>query len=191
MARPSSIEREDEEIREEIAKARAHGMTIDEILALLREGYGKDFSRSAMGRHCQKLDKLGAKARQSRMVAEALARQMGDANVSRHMRANVEMLHGVMLNLFLAAESPDGTASKKGAEALNGDPEGLMFLAKTLDHLAKASKTDTEFVAKIEEQHEARLRRQVEQTVTANARRQGLSAESVAAMLDGAFGVKK
>lgn len=191
MGRPSSIEREDEEIREEIAKARAHGLTIDEILALLREGYGKDFSRSAMGRHCQKLDKLGQKARRSRMVAEALARQMGDASVSRMLRANVELMHSAILDLFMAAESEDGKPDSAGMAALQGNPEGLMFLAKALDHLTKSSKTDADFVAQIEERAEARLRRQVEQAVSTNAKRQGLSAETVAAMLDGAFGVKK
>lgn len=191
MARPSSIEREDEEIREEIAKARAHGMTIDEILALLREGYGKDFSRSAMGRHCQKLDKLGQKARRSRMVAEALARQMGDASVSRMLRANVEMMHTAILDLFMAGEEEGGQINADGLAALQGNPEGLMLLSKALDHLTKASKTDADFVSKIEEQHEARLRKQVEKTITSNAKRQGLSAETAAAMLEGAFGVKK
>lgn len=191
MARPSSIEREDEEIREEIAKARAHGMTIDEILALLREGYGKDFSRSAMGRHCQKLDKLGQKARRSRMVAEALARQMGDASVSRMLRANVEMMHTAILDLFMAGEDENGKPNADGLAALQGNPEGLMLLSKALDHLTKASKTDADFVSKIEEQHEARLRKQVEKTIASNAKRQGLSAETAAAMLEGAFGVKK
>lgn len=191
MARPSSIEREDEEIREEIAKARAHGMTIDEILALLREGYGKDFSRSAMGRHCQKLDKLGQKARRSRMVAEALARQMGDASVSRMLRANVEMMHTAILDLFMAGEEEGGQINADGLAALQGNPEGLMLLSKALDHLTKASKTDADFVSKIEEQHEARLRKQVEKTIASNAKRQGLSAETAAAMLEGAFGVKK
>lgn len=191
MARPSSIEREDEEIREEIAKARAHGMTIDEILALLREGYGKDFSRSAMGRHCQKLDKLGQKARRSRMVAEALARQMGDASVSRMLRANVEMMHTAILDLFMAGEEEGGQINADGLAALQGNPEGLMLLSKALDYLTKASKTDADFVSKIEEQHEARLRKQVEKTITSNAKRQGLSAETAAAMLEGAFGVKK
>lgn len=191
MVRPSSIEREDEEIREEIAKARAHGMTIDEILALLREGYGKDFSRSAMGRHCQKLDKLGQKARRSRMVAEALARQMGDASVSRMLRANVEMMHTAILDLFMAGEEEGGQINADGLAALQGNPEGLMLLSKALDHLTKASKTDADFVSKIEEQHEARLRKQVEKTIASNAKRQGLSAETAAAMLEGAFGVKK
>ncbi|MBY4640303.1 DUF3486 family protein [Gluconacetobacter entanii] len=191
MGRPSSIEREDEEIREEIAKARAHGMTIDEILALLREGYGKDFSRSAMGRHCQKLDRLGQKARRSRMVAEALARQMGDASVSRMLRANVEMMHTAILDLFMAGEDEDGKPNADGLAALQGNPEGLMLLSKALDHLTKASKTDADFVAQIEERTEARLRREAETNIRREGKKQGLTAEQVAALSAGMFGVKK
>lgn len=182
MARPSSIEREDEEIREEIAKARAHGMTIDEILGHLREGYGKDFSRSAMGRHCQKLDRLGQKARRSRMVAEALARQMGDASVSRMLRANVEMMHTAILDLFMAGEDEDGKPNADGLAALQGNPEGLMLLSKALDHLTKASKTDADFVAQIEERTEARLRKEMEKNVQAVVKEQGLT-DATAAMI--------
>jgi hypothetical protein len=190
MARPSSIEREDEEIREEIAKARAHGMTIDEILALLREGYGKDFSRSAMGRHCQKLDKLGQKARRSRMVAEALARQMGDASVSRMLRANVEMMHTAILDLFMAGEEEGGQINADGLAALQGNPEGLMLLSKALDHLTKASKTDADFVAKVEESTEKRLRAQDEKNLKMLAKEKGLSDETTKMIRDRILGVK-
>lgn len=47
-----------EEIRDEIDRLRAHGHSIDEIIAALRELDITDISRSALGRHLHKREKL-------------------------------------------------------------------------------------------------------------------------------------
>jgi DNA-binding CsgD family transcriptional regulator len=188
MPRPSSVDKLDEEVREEIARLRANGHSLDEILAALRELDVENISRSALGRHIQGIDKLVATNRRSRTVAQALARQMGDANASQFARANIELLHGIILDLHMAAEGGDDTS---WLETLRGNPRGVEALAKALDHLTRASKTDAEFVKEIQEQTEARLRKQAESNLKDEGKRQGLSVDVVAAMAAGLFKVKK
>lgn len=182
------MDRQPEEIRDEIARLRAHGHSIDEILAALRELDVTDISRSALGRHLHRSEKLAAQLVRSRTMAEALARRTGDGGASQFARANIELLHGIILDLHMAAEEGD---DKSWLKTLQGNPAGIMALAKALDHLTHASKTDAEFVKEIEAQTEARLRRQAEKAVNQVAKKQGLSAETVAALMEGAFGVKR
>lgn len=182
------MDRQPEEIRDEIARLRAHGHSIDEILAALRELDVTDISRSALGRHLHRSEKLAAQLVRSRTMAEALAKRTGDGGASQFARANIELLHGIILDLHMAAEEGD---DKSWIKTLQGNPAGIMALAKALDHLTHASKTDAEFVKEIEAQTEARLRRQAERAVNQVAKKQGLSAETVAALMEGAFGVKR
>ncbi|GBQ15209.1 hypothetical protein CFR78_04295 [Komagataeibacter rhaeticus] len=187
MARPSSIERLPPEIREVINRLLDNHCTFDQIVAKLRELDVTHISRSTVGRYAKGHRELGERLRRSRMLSEVLVREQGDAPPSRTAQLNLELMHTVIFDLFTALE--DG--SDAAIEKLKSDPKAIEQLSKALDHLSRSAKTDADYRQKLAEQVEARLRRQVEQTVTANAKRQGLSAESVAAMLDGAFGVKK
>ena len=182
------MDRQPEEIRDEIARLRAHGHSIDEILAALRELDVTDISRSALGRHLHRSEKLAAQLVRSRTMAEALAKRTGDGGASQFARANIELLHGIILDLHMAAEEGD---DKSWIKTLQGNPAGIMALAKARDHLTHASKTDAEFVKEIEAQTEDRLRKQAEKAVNQVAKKQGLSAETVAALMEGAFGVKR
>ena len=62
MPRPSSISRLPAEIRDKIGALRAEGRTIDEIVAKLEE-LNVDVSRSALGRHCKRLESVQANIR--------------------------------------------------------------------------------------------------------------------------------
>ncbi|KAB8123988.1 DUF3486 family protein [Komagataeibacter medellinensis] len=187
MVRPSSIERQDEAIREEIARLRGAGHSLDEILSALRELDVHDVSRSALGRHIKKMDEVTKKMRHARNIAEAMVRKMGDAGASQFARANVELLHSVILDLHLADE---GMANKDGVAALKGNPRGIEALAKALDHLTKASKTDADFVAQIEEQTEERLRRRDKKNLKNVAKEKGLSREVIEIMRTRVLGIK-
>lgn len=187
MARPSSVDQLEPEIREEIGRLRGGGHTIDEILAALRELGAKDISRSALGRHVKNMEQIGAKLRHSRNIAEALVRQLGDAPASRSAQLNIELLHSVILDLNLASEDADAD----GLAALRGNPEGIMLLAKAIDHLTKSSKADIDNQQQIEARVEKRLKAQAEQHVVSEAKKRGISAETARALMEGAFGVKK
>ncbi|ATI11057.1 MULTISPECIES: DUF3486 family protein [Acetobacter] len=190
MARPSSIDQLEPEIRDEIGRLRGNGHTLDEILAALRELDVTHISRSALGRHVQSMEKIGAKLRHSRNIAEALVRQLGGEPASRSAQLNIELLHSAVLDLFLAAQNAEGgKPDGRGIAALNGNPEGIMMLAKALDHLTKSAKSDIENQKAIEERVERRLKAQAEKHVVSEAKKRGISAETARALMQGAFGV--
>ncbi|MDN7351776.1 DUF3486 family protein [Acetobacter senegalensis] len=172
MARPSSIDQLEPEIRDEIGRLRGNGHTLDEILAALRELDVTNISRSALGRHVQSMEKIGQKLRHSRNIAEALVRQLGDAPASRSAQLNIELLHSVILDLNLAS---DGDADGDGLAALRGNPEGIMLLSKAIDHLTKSAKADIENQKAIEERVEARVRKETDGKLKDAMKKQGLS----------------
>jgi len=184
--RPSSIDRLEPEIRDEIGRLRGNGHTLDEILAALRELDVTTISRSALGRHVKSMERIGARLRHSRNIAEALVRQLGDAPASRSAQLNIELLHTAITDLFLAQGDGEGEGpDEDGLAALKGNPEGVMLLAKAVDHLTKSSKADAEYAAKIEAATEARIRKQVEKGLNAAMKNKGLTAETAQAIMQG------
>jgi hypothetical protein len=188
MARPGSVDKLAPEIRDAIGRLRDEGATIDQIVAHLR-GLSVVISRSAMGRHIRGLEALGERLRRSRSVAEVLVRQLGDAPASRSAQMNIELLHTAVLDLFM--KSADGEeVDARGEAAVAGNPEGVMMLAKALDHLTRASKSDVEFVAKIEARVAERTKKEAADAVDLVVREKGITAETAAAIKARIFGVR-
>lgn len=80
-----------------IGQLRQAGKTIDEILEKLKE-LDVDVSRSALGRHCKQLEEVSKSIRQSRIVAEALAKNFGDEGENKVSQVNIELMHSLILN---------------------------------------------------------------------------------------------
>ncbi len=188
--RPSSIDELPEEIRSEIGRLRTQGATIDRIVEHLRSLHGAAPSRSAVGRHVKKMAAVGERLRRSREGAEALVRELGDAPASRTAQINIELMHGAVFDLFNRADDDMEMVDKDGRAALQGNPEGVMMLAKALDHLTRASKTDVEFVLKIETRAAEKERREAAARVEAIAKDAGITKGTLAAIKAGIFGVK-
>lgn len=190
MSRPSSIDALPEEIKAEIGRLRLQGCTIDQIVAHLRAMHGvTSVSRSAMGRHVKGLERVAEQIRRSREVATALVQQLGDAPESETARLNIEIMHSAILDLKMRVadgEEVDGD----GAAALAGNPEGIMMLSKAIDHLAKAQKANADFAEKIEKAAEARAKREAAARVDAIGKEKGISADTLAAIKAGIFGVR-
>ncbi len=175
--RPSTIRKLDPAIRDEIGRLREQGVTIDAVLAKLRE-LGADVSRSALGRYVKEIEEVGERIRRSREIADALVRRLGDAPESRQARLNIELMHSVILDLVIAAQ--DG-----GTVAL--DPEQAMFLGRAMKDLASAQKSDADHVLKIREQ----AAREAAAAVDRVARTRGLNAETVQALKSEFLGIAK
>ncbi|MBS0995835.1 DUF3486 family protein [Gluconobacter cerinus] len=180
--RPSSIDKLPQEIRDEIAILRGAGHTIDEILASLRELHSAEISRSALGRHIKTMEEVGRDMRQSREIAEMLVRQLGDEPESRVVQANIQLMHSFMMKLFIG----DDEAIKE----IRKSPQSIMMMAKALDHLTRSSKTDADFVAKVEARVEARIRAEQEQRLKEVVREKGLTAESQSIIRKRVLGMK-
>ncbi|MFP5250226.1 MAG: phage protein Gp27 family protein [Acidobacteriota bacterium] len=182
MARPSSIDKLPEQIRAAIMRLREQGCTIDEILAHLADLHTQvTISRSALGRHVKGLDAAVERMKRSRVVAEALARELGDDPGTKAARVNIEFLHGAFMDLFTHLE--DGEAR------IETDPENLMFLAKGLDHLARAQKTSVDTIIAAEKRGEEKARRAAAEAVEKVAKAQGLTADTVKTIKAEIFGV--
>lgn len=186
MDRPSTIDKLPESIRTEIGRLFQNGRSIDDVLAHLKTMDGiVPVSRSALGRHRKGLAKLGERIRRSRQVAEALVKDMGDAPESEAARINIELMHTAILDLFMRADG-DG----EDAEAVPADPKSLHDVSKALDHLARASKTNQDFIATAEKRATERARKDAVEQVETIGREKGISAETMNAIKAGIMGVK-
>ena len=189
MARPSTIDQLPAEIRDEIGRLRDGGATIDQIVAHLR-GLAAVVSRSALHRHIQGMEAVGEKLRRSRSVAEVLVRQLGDAPASRTMQLNLELLHTAILDLFMKAADDAAGVDADGMAALAGNPEGVMMLAKALDHLGRASKSDVDFVQSTQRIAAERATKAAAGAVEAAAKERGVSADTIDHIKRSIFGVR-
>lgn len=179
MPRQSTVRRLPPEVRDRIGALLDQGRTLDEILTHLAD-LDVHVSRSALGRYKQQIDKVSERIRRSREVAEALVRNLGDEPESKTTRLNIELLHGCLTDMLMQVPAP-------GEEVADGDdagpdvslnPMGAMLMAKALDHLAKAKKSDADLIDKLREQ----ARKEAAEVVDKVAQAQGLSDEARTAM---------
>jgi len=168
LAMTSTVKRLPQEIRDEIGRLFDAGATLDEVLShLKRFDLSHCPSRSALGRYRQEIERVGEKVRESRAVAEALVRQLGDQPEGRLARLNIELAHSTVLRLLSGADDD---------EPVTLDPRDAHFIARSIKDLSAAAKTDADLII--------RLRKEVEQKAVATmekvAKARGLSAETVA-----------
>lgn len=170
--RPSSIDRLDPEIRDLIGKLRIDkGWTIDEIRDHLEKLLEQSLlpSRSAVGRHVKKLEEIGAQLRHSREVAEALVAKVGDKPDDKVADLNIELAHTMMLQLLTRTDDEgDGKPIILG-------PEEQMFVARSLQALAGAKKTNAEMVLKVRKA----AQEEAAKAAAGAARAKGLGADTV------------
>jgi len=164
MPKVSTIKRLPPEVRELINGLFDRGRTLDEILAALRELDVVDVSRSSLHRYKQRMDKITERIRRTQALAEAAVRTLGTVPESKTARANIEVMHSILMEMMESID-PSGEDADKAAI----DPMQGMLLAKALDHLAKAARNDAELTIKIREQVrkelEAEQRQKIDEAV--------------------------
>tara|TARA_B100000686_G_scaffold246123_1_gene255490 strand:+ start:88 stop:636 length:549 start_codon:yes stop_codon:yes gene_type:complete len=174
MGRPSSISRLPKEVREKISHLRDQGRTIDEIMDHL-EQLDVEVSRSSLGRHLKKQKEVAAQIRKSRQLAEAVGRQFGDSETSKVARTNIELLHSMLMQIFIGGE--DGEMGE-----VRLDPKDAMMLATALQKLSQASKLDVDRELKIREEVRKKTTADAADAAVKTARKQGLTKETVEAI---------
>jgi len=169
--RPSTIDRLPPEIRDWIGRLRDQGRTIDEILAKLRELDLEALpSRSAVGRYIQRGEEIAREMRRSRDTAEAIVRNLGDAEPDKTTRLNIELMHSILFDNLSEIKK---TLSMEG-NAVQFDAMKAMLLSKALDHLGKAAKDQIARQIAIEERAAKRERAKAIKAATSISRRHGL-----------------
>lgn len=142
MPRKSSIKKLPPELRKEIDKLLADGRhTIDQIVANL-QSLGAEISRSSVGRYSKQFEEVAAKMRESREIAAAFARELGEVPEGDTGQILVEIMRNLVFKLALNANEKDDDVEIKD----------VMRLAKAIKDLSRASKTGVEIEAKIREQ---------------------------------------
>lgn len=157
-------------------------MSLNGLLVWLGER-GYDISRSALHRHVKKVEKMGAKLRQSRAMTEALVKDLGpDITEGKQGRLLVEVLRSLVFDHL--SKQVEGA----GDDASAGD---FFFLAKALKEMASASKIDLDRELKIradaENKATAAAAARVEE-VLKTAASKGITKETQDAIIDGILG---
>lgn len=176
--RPSSIDRQPEPIREAIGSLRSAGFTIDQIRAVLDEEHGVDVSRSALGRHIKKLDRLRERLAESRQISEALVARMGDATENKQLRLLVELIGASMF---------DALSSSDEAQL---DAESQMFLARATKDLSTALRNDADYVERQRQAAADKARAETAEQAVKIARDAGLSADALATFTSRVLGIR-
>ncbi len=142
MGRRSTVKELDPRIKAEVdAALRDDRMTIDEIVALIRDA-GGDISRSAVGRYKQTFEQGMEVYRASQQMAQAWGKRMEEEPESGAAQLARSVLGSVALHT--------GQAMMQSGEAMPANE--VMFLAKALDHLSRAELSDTQRILRIRQE---------------------------------------
>jgi len=159
-------------------------LTLDRIVKWLDEkGYG--ISRSAVGRHAKKVESVGAKLRQSRVMTEALVTELGpDISEGKQGRVLVEVLRTLTFDLMSGRMSDDSDTDEF-------DTKDVANLAKALKDLASANKIDFDRELKIREEAEKKAKVEAAarvKEVIKGQKGKGITEETKNAIIDGILG---
>lgn len=186
MGRKSTLLKLPKEVREYIAKIREDGSaTLDEIVEALSEEFNVDVSRSALHRYTKRVDAVTKKIRNSRYIAESVAKHFGDKPASDIARVNIEVLHTIIMDILMVEPDEDAVDGQPKVDA--GD---AMKIAIALEKLTKAHKTDTDRELKIREEAEKAAMKKAADIVDKASGDKGLSPEQVKELKEKFLGVK-
>ncbi len=180
--RPSSIDVLPEEVKAFIGKLRLQGRTIDEIMAHLGT-MDVEVSRSALGRHVQKLSAIGERMKLSRDMATALVDRFGEEPDNRLARLNIEMMHSLVLDVMTAQEVNEQTGE---ATPVSLDAKQIMFLSSSLSALASAQKTDADRHLKMKQE----VLKEAAKAAEGVARKRGFDAQTIADIRETVLGMR-
>lgn len=182
MPRPSKIDKLPPEIRDKIGDLRDRGYSLDEIMEQLGSmpiDPAELPSRSGLGRHIQGLAEISERLRKNKIIAEALIRQLGSDSEGRSARLNIQIMHASITEFMMAVQ-----------EGRSPDPKALHDICKSLDHLARAQKSDADLTLRLRQETEKKTKDAAAKAVDTMAHERGLSRETVEAIKSRILGVK-
>lgn len=140
----------------------------------------RPLSKSAVNRYSRQMDRVGAKMRQSRAMADAWVARLGSEPSGRIGHLVVEMMKTLVFEINLKLQE-----TELDAESIPGVTRQVKELALAAARLDKASLQNE----KRESEIRRRARREAAAAAEKSARSQGLSAETAAAIRAQILGV--
>lgn len=150
-------------------------LTVDALTDWL-DAAGHPRSRSAVGRHRQKIDAAAADLRESREITEALAAELGEATTQgKQGRLLVEMTRSLVFKLIMKLQKMEAAS-----DALTAfDTKDVQQIGKGLAELGRALRLDQDFEDKIRERVAAEEREKAAEAAAEAATEGGLSRDMV------------
>lgn len=152
----SKIRRLPAALREQLHAMLDAGHTLDEITAHLK-ALGADVSRSGLGRYKQQVDKVAARLRESRNMAEAIMERMGaQAATGKSGDALIQMLTTLTTDYMM-----------RRLDDHNGetDVEELRALARTVKERAQAARATQDYLERVREEARREAQAQIREKV--------------------------
>lgn len=172
MGRKSSIKDVSPELLAELnAAIRDDRMTIDQLTEFLAE-HGENKSRTAVGRYRKNFREGMEVYAHSQEMAKVWSKSIEDSPESDVAKLARGVLSSVALN---AAQTMINTG-----EAMPADQ--VMFLAKALDHIAKADMSDTQRILRIRQEADRNAAKKAAAVVEKSAKANGVSPETIKAI---------
>lgn len=158
MARTSKIRRLPPELREQLHSMLDAGVPLEDITAQLR-GLGADVSRSGLGRYKQQIDKVSARMRESRQMAEAIMDRMGaDAATGKGGAALIQMLTTLTTDYMVRRiDNPDTEM----------EVDDLRALSRAIKERAQAARATQDYDIRLREDARAEAEAKVLKAVDA------------------------
>lgn len=164
MGRASKIRRLPEALREQLHAMLDAGHTLDEITTHLK-ALGADVSRSGLGRYKQQVDKVAARLRESRNMAEAIMERMGaEAATGKSGDALIQMLTTLTTDYMLRRlDDPDAEL----------EVDELRALSRAVKERAQAARATQDYMGKLREEAREAEERRMREAVDKAAREAG------------------
>lgn len=160
MARTSKIRRLPPELREQLHSMLDAGVPLEEITAHLKS-LGADVSRSGLGRYKQQIDKVSARMRESRQMAEAIMDRMGaDAATGKGGAALIQMLTTLTTD-YMVRRLDDPEAEM--------EVDDLRALSRAIKERAQAARATQDFDIKLREAARAEAEADMQKALDAAA----------------------
>ncbi|KMK50600.1 Mu-like prophage FluMu protein gp27 [[Actinobacillus] muris] len=151
---------------------------LEEINDLIRDCGLPDsalLSKTGLNRYASRMEKMGAKIRQGREMAEIWAKQFGETPQSDIGKMLMEMVKNIAFETSLGL-SEDGTA----------DPKSIALLSSAIQRLEQAESLSYERERKIRKE----VIEQAAKAVEESGEQTGISKEDVAKMVKAVYGIE-
>lgn len=164
MPRPSSVERLPKDVLARLNFLFGEGgFTLDELKDWLDER-GHDVSRSALGRHKVKIDKIGKAMRESQMMAQSLVDGLGPSiKDGQQFQALSQMMSTIAFRGMMGAIDTD---DEDGDGAAEFDALEFGRVAKGIKDLVAANRIETDRVQAIKKAAREEVMTEVEAAVS-------------------------